>query len=110
MAADQGNPEAQCQLGLMVAQGLGVEQNFEEAVRWCSLSAARGNVQAQFNLAYFYAHGEGVEQDKLLAYMWTRISDKSGYLYAKQNLPLIAATLTEHDIDMAEWKADSYYI
>ena len=108
MAADQGNPEAQCQLGLMVAQGLGVEQNFEEAVRWYSLSAARGNAQAQFNLAYFYAHGEGVEQDNLQAYMWTRISDKSGYLYAKQNLALIGANLSEHDIEMAEWKPDSF--
>ena len=46
LAADQGNPLAQCNLGLMYADGWGVPKDFVRALMWFNLSAAQGNQDA----------------------------------------------------------------
>jgi TPR repeat protein len=46
-AAAQGNPVAQCNLASMYFHGIGVEQNFEQALTLCAMSADQGNAIAQ---------------------------------------------------------------
>jgi TPR repeat protein len=46
-AADQGNAEAQCSLGVKYSQGQGVKQDFGEAVRWWHKAADQGHARAQ---------------------------------------------------------------
>ena len=41
-AAEQGDTKAQSNLGLMYDQGLGVSQDYAEAVRWLRLAAEQG--------------------------------------------------------------------
>ena len=48
--AEQGDPEAQYQLGNMYANGEGVPQDYKEAVKWYRLSAEQGNASAQNNI------------------------------------------------------------
>ena len=64
LSADQGNADAQYNLGFMYANGLGVPQDEAEAVRWYRLSADQGNALAQNNLGLRYANGLGVPQDE----------------------------------------------
>lgn len=108
MAADQGHPEAQFEVGQMFAQGLGVVQQFEEAARWYLLAAKQGHAKAQFHLGFLYAHGQGVEQDYEKAYQWYRISEQCGYPLAQKNVALIGKRLDPGEREMATWRAESF--
>ena len=46
-AAEQGDPDAQCNLGRCYANGEGVRQDTEEAVKWFRQSAGQGNKDAK---------------------------------------------------------------
>ena len=52
--ADQGDVDAQFNLGVMYDNGEGVPQDYAEAVRWYRLAAEQGNASAQFNLGSMY--------------------------------------------------------
>ncbi|HEZ4111417.1 hypothetical protein CIJ63_00360 [Neisseria meningitidis] len=69
-AAEQGNADAQNNLGAMYAEGQGVRQDDTEAVRWFRQAADQGLAQAQFNLGAMYYKGHGVRQDRALAQEW----------------------------------------
>ena len=60
LAAEQGNAQAQTNLGLMYGNGEGVPQNFAEAVRLFRLAADQGLAWAQTNLGLMYVNGQGV--------------------------------------------------
>jgi TPR repeat protein len=108
MAAEQGNADAQFEVGQMMAQGLGTAQLFEEALRWYELSSRQGHAKAQFNIAFLYAYGQGVEQSYLKAYEWYRISHLCGYPLAKKPMEFTAKKLSLGEIEMADWRVDSF--
>lgn len=102
-SARLGTAEAQYELGLMYANGVGVEQDIEKAVHWVSQAAQRGLVQAQYLLATRYELGIGVERDVHAAWVWyhkaaeqgsNKALTRMGRLYA-QAQPQAAATLYE---------------
>jgi TPR repeat protein len=64
LAADQGNLQAQNDLGMCYEKGLGVPKQLAEAVRLYRCAAERGHDGAQYNLAACYSEGVGVPQDK----------------------------------------------
>ncbi|MDA9982835.1 serine/threonine-protein kinase [Gammaproteobacteria bacterium] len=49
-AAKNGNSEVQFQLALALANGDGVERDFNEALRWLEAAASSGHAVAQYNL------------------------------------------------------------
>ena len=61
--AEQGDADAQYNLGLMYDNGQGVPQNYKTAVKWYSLAAEQGDADAQYNLGWMYRNGQGVPQD-----------------------------------------------
>ena len=73
-SAEQGDAEAQFDLGLMYALGDGVAQDDAEAVRWYRLAAEQGHAPAQYSLGAMYAMGEGVTQDYVLAHTWCSLA------------------------------------
>ena len=72
--AEQGNAEAQYNLGVMYAEGKGVPQDDRAAVQWWRKAAAQGDAEAQYNLGLSYRTGRGVPQDVILAFMWFSIA------------------------------------
>lgn len=52
-SAQLGKAEAQLNLGILYLNGLGVDQNNQEAVRWIRMAAERGEAQAQANMGHF---------------------------------------------------------
>tara|TARA_R110000765_G_scaffold324976_2_gene416497 strand:+ start:916 stop:1131 length:216 start_codon:yes stop_codon:yes gene_type:complete len=54
LAAEQGDADAQYNLGIMYDTGRGVPENDAEAVRWYRLAAEQGDANAQFNLGGMY--------------------------------------------------------
>ena len=77
-AANEGLPEACCNLGVCYATGRGVAQSPEQAVHWYSLAADKGLPRAQSNLAGCYASGRGVQQDWMLAATWFQKAAEAG--------------------------------
>ncbi len=62
----------------MYANGQGVLQDYEEAVRWFRKAAEQGNAVAQNNLGVMYAAGRGVPQDYVQAHMWFNLAAARG--------------------------------
>ena len=52
--AEQGNADAQYNLGVMYDNGQGVRQDYAEAARWYRKAAEQGNAKAQYNLGSMY--------------------------------------------------------
>jgi uncharacterized protein len=60
-------------------QGKGVAQDYQEAMRWCQMSADQGQARAMFNLALHYHAGRGVREDLVQAHKWYNLAAGAGY-------------------------------
>ena len=102
LAAEQGDEDAQYNLGVMYNNGNGVPQDYKEAVYWYRLSAEQGYANAQSNLANRYYYGEGVNKDIVYAHMWKNISASNGFEPAKEDLKIIEKEMTSSHISEAQ--------
>ena len=87
--AEQGNADAQFNLGLMYDNGQGVTQDYKEAARLYGLAAAQGNAKAQLNLGFMYGNGQGVTQDYKEAARLYGLAAAQGDADAQYNLGLM---------------------
>jgi curved DNA-binding protein CbpA len=87
--AEQGNPDAQFNLGLMHAKGQGVAKDDKQAVEWFAKAAEQGYREAQTKLGYMYATGKGVAQSYVSAIYWCYQAAKQGDPTAQYNLGLM---------------------
>ena len=101
-AAEQGDAEAQTNLGLAYYNGEGVAKDFAEAVRWFRKAAEQGHAEAQLHLGMLYATGDGIPQDDKEAVRWWRQSAEQGFAQAQFNLGVAYATGKGVDTDSAE--------
>ncbi|KAG0234201.1 hypothetical protein BGW42_006839 [Actinomortierella wolfii] len=85
-AAEQGQTQAQNNLGWMYQDGKGVAQDDTKAVEWYRLAAEQGDAKAQGNLALMYEIGRGVHKDDLKAVEWYRLAAEQGNSTAQTNL------------------------
>ena len=84
--AEQGDSDAQYNMGVMYDFGKGVPQDYKEAVKWYRLSAEQGDATAQYNVGLMYKNGQGVPQDYKTAVKWYRLSAEQGEANAQNNL------------------------
>jgi len=77
--AEQGNVNAQFNLGLMYQKGEGVKQDYFEAVKWYRQAEKQGDAKAQLNLGVMYINGDGVRQDDEQAKEWFGKACDNGY-------------------------------
>ncbi len=84
--AEQGDEEAQFNLGVMYAGGQGVPQDSKQAVAWYRKAAEQGYAEAQFCLGEMYHRGLGVPQDYAQAAAWYRKAAEQGYAGAQHGL------------------------
>ena len=84
--AEQGDEYAQYNLGLMYANGQGVSQNYEQAIKWFTKAAEQGIATAQFNCGLMYATGQGVPQNYKEALKWYTKAAERGVIEAQVNI------------------------
>jgi TPR repeat protein len=101
--AENGNPDAQINLGNMYFDGNGVPQDNAESVKWYLLAADHGSADAQIALGFLYEYGEAVPQDYVQAHKWFDVAGSSLYR------DTLAAKMTPAQIAEAkelarEWK------
>lgn len=87
--AEQGDEEAQFNLGVMYAGGQGVPQDSKQAVAWYRKAAEQGYAEAQFCLGEMYHKGLGVPQDYAQAAAWYSKAAEQGYPKAQLGLGLM---------------------
>ena len=108
--AEQGDVFAQFDLGLMYNNGIGVVQDYKEAVKWYTKAAEQGYTYAQTNLGFMYGMGQGLVQDYKSAHMWFNIAAANGYSDAVKGRDIVAKRMTASQIEKAqdmarEWMA-----
>jgi len=84
--AEQGNADAQHNLGVMYGDGDGVPQDDKTTLKWWTLAAEQGRAKSQFNLGWLYERGDGVPQDYKTAVKWYTLAAEQGDADAQLNL------------------------
>jgi len=89
-AAEQGNADAQYNLGRLYARGRpGVPPNSAEAVPWYRKAAEQGNADAQYDLGLMYEQGQGIPLDAAEAARWYRKAAEQGRAHAADDLAVM---------------------
>jgi len=100
--AEQGDADAQNNLGNMYDQGDGVTRDYKEAAKWFRMAAEQGNALAQYHLGILYANGEGVTKGYIQAHMWFTLSCSGGNEDAGKNCDKLAEKLAPFQIKEAK--------
>lgn len=88
LAANQGLPQAQNELGRLALYGIGRDVDGEEAIKWLTLAAEQGLAVSQRRMGICYTLGIGVEQNFETAFMWFTKAANGGDAYAQMWLAL----------------------
>lgn len=84
--AEEGDAEAQNELGDCYYYGKKVGENRDLAFMWYMMAAKQGNPEAQFNVGWCYARGKGTEVDNEKAVEWYKKSAEHGNADAQHYL------------------------
>ena len=76
--AQDGNPEAQYQVGMLLLFGQGVRKRVDEGVDWLKQAADNGSYLAANELAQIYASGRDVKPDEQEAMKWIERATQLG--------------------------------
>jgi hypothetical protein len=104
--AEQGDAEAQSNLGDAYRRGQGVPQDYAQAVAWFRQAAEQGHANAQSNLGVAYRTGQGVPQDDAQAVTWYRQAAEQGFAQAQFNLGFMYDTgqgVPQDDAQAVSW-------
>ena len=105
-AAEQGNAEAQYNLGVMYANGDGVPKDAVEAVKWFRKAAEQGHAKAQYNFGLMYYNGKGVPEDYSEAVKLFRMASERGNADAQHNLGVMYSDgegVQQDDTEAVKW-------
>ena len=89
--AEGGDERAQWGLGMMYANGFGVEMNDAEALKWFELSAAQGFADAQYRIGVMQQNGWGLPMDDVAAAGWFEKAAEQGHTAAQVALGQVYA-------------------
>lgn len=91
LAAANGDPSAEFEVGARFAEGKGPEQDFKQAITWYRRAATSGFVLAQYRLATLYERGLGVTKDLGRAKIWYHRAATQGNVKAMHNLAVLTS-------------------
>lgn len=80
--AQKGNAKAQNEVAFMYLKGIGVNQDYQEAIKWFKISANNGNAEAQFNLGLQYDKANNLTE----AAKWYKKAAEQGFADAQYNI------------------------
>jgi TPR repeat protein len=81
--AEQGDVEAQFNIGVMCETGWSVPVDNKKAIRWYREAAKQGNANAQIRLGMLYYLGLGARQSEIKGQKWIREAAEQNHLLAK---------------------------
>lgn len=81
--AESGDARAQFGLGMLYANGFGVDMNDEKALEWFGKAAAQDYAEAQYRIGVMHQNGWGVPMDDEIAADWYMKAAKQGFTEAQ---------------------------
>lgn len=93
-AAQEGDPEAQNNLGNMYISGQGITQSDTKAFEWYQKAAVQGHASAQFNLSIMYEYGLGVSKSEEKATDWLQKAAQGGDTGAQLYLSIVSTSVS----------------
>jgi len=106
--ANDGDPNAQFDLGARYATGEDVKQDYSESVRWFTLAAEQGHLIAQATLGAYYFAGRGIPQDLSQAYFWSIIAAAGGDEASKYRVAALASRMPHSQIAAVQLQANDW--
>ena len=106
--ADQGDADAQWQMGVRYHNGDDVPHDDAQAMQWFQRAAEQGNVAAQSALGSYYWAGRGVPEDLSQAYFWSEIALAGGDENSKSRLEGLASQMTQAQVSAARQQAEAW--
>lgn len=108
--AKQGNAVAQFNLAVMLDEGLGLPQNYDQAFKWYRRAAEQGLVEAMYVTSYFYRQGRGRQQNTVEALKWINLAASAGLPHAdaerkEQEDQMTRAAIAEGQARSLAWLA-----
>jgi uncharacterized protein len=82
-AAAAGSPTARAYLGWMYEEGLGVERDINEAMRWYAQAVDAGAMDFAVKLGWMYLTGEGLQPNRAEAETWFQVGIRAGHSPAR---------------------------
>jgi hypothetical protein len=104
--ADQGDADAQWQLGVRYHNGEEVAHDDTQAVMWFFRAAEQGHALAQATLGAYYWAGRGVPQDLSKAYFWSTLALAQGDENSRSRLEGLASQMTKSQVFSARQQAE----
>ena len=101
ISAEQGQPEAQFELGNLYIIGGEVTVDLEKTLHWFTLAGEQSNFNAQYNLGVMYMNGQGVEIDYEKAVSWFRRAADQGDIVSQYSLGAMYANGRGVERDLA---------
>lgn len=108
-AIEQGNPEADYQMGLLYARGDHVEQDYLQAKKHFYRAAMMGHPKALYYLGHLYGEGSGVEQNYAEALKWFWLSASYGDKRAKRFMRIVMKKVGSEDYSRVEKEVEDLW-
>lgn len=67
-SAELGNPEAQYNYAIFLQEGIGIQKNEQESIKWYSKSSDNGFNDGHYAMMMAYGNGQGIEQNSEKAF------------------------------------------
>ena len=90
LRAEQGDPDAQYNLGHAYATGKDIERDRSKAIKWYAAAAKAGHLEAQYALGSLFQHGwKGIPPNHREAANWFQKAAERGHVKAQWQLSLL---------------------
>ena len=106
--ADEGDPEAQFNLGLYYFQGLGGDRNYAEAAKLFRGAAEQGHVMAANNLGAMNMDGRGIPRNLPEAWFWFAVVAHRGDQAGGVLRDLVASQMTRPQVEQARERFEAW--
>lgn len=84
LEAEKGDATSQCNYGICLLNGKGVNKNLKEAAYWFKKSAEQGNAKGQLNYGVCLLKGIGIDKNDKEASKWLKKSSDQGNVKAQE--------------------------
>lgn len=102
--------ESNAKLGFLYREGIGVEKNVNEALKYFITAASEENSFAQYNLGYLYDKGIGMKRNEEKAItMYIKAAEK-GNPFAENNLGVIYSNTDYKSVSQDNQKALEWFV
>lgn len=106
--AEQGDADAQWEIGSRYRNGEGIPQDDAQAVRWFEQAAEQGHLNSQMAMGAAYWSGRGVPKNLSKAYFWSILAANQGDETSLSRMQGLAMQMTRSQVAAAQQQADDW--